>query len=228
MLAAICFGTNTKDHFFLKEHPTKQSVIDAINAFKPGQRGSTFTGKGLERIRNEYFKAANGGGRPSVTRVIIVLTDGVSSDKPIPIANKLKSEKVYIFGVGVGNGINLNEISKIASGPDYVNLVDDFLGLKTTVVQKIAEKICTNIVPANNKNGENSDKDSDSKGSRYGQVPIRIDLSIPIMLSQNVGQVPEDAESKKRYYAQLGHAAKYPYKAGTYNHIPVKDPKSSY
>ncbi|CAG2253960.1 COL6A [Mytilus edulis] len=126
--AAICFGTNTKDHFFLKEHPTKQSVIDAINAFKPGQRGSTFTGKGLERIRNEYFKAANGGGRPSVTKVIIVLTDGVSSDTPIPIANKLKSEKVYIFGVGVGNGINLNEISKIASGPDYVNLVDDFFG----------------------------------------------------------------------------------------------------
>lgn len=61
------------------------------------------------------------------------------------LTNKLKSEKVYIFGVGVGNGINLNEISKIASGPDYVNLVDDFLGLKTTVVQKIAEKICTNI-----------------------------------------------------------------------------------
>lgn len=32
--------------------------------------------------------------------------------------------------------------------------------------------MCTHIifaVPANNKNGENGDKDSDSKGSRYGE-----------------------------------------------------------
>ncbi|XP_052084220.1 collagen alpha-1(XX) chain-like [Mytilus californianus] len=234
--AAICFGSDTKDHFFLKNHPTKQTVIDAIHAFKPGARGLTYTGKGLERIKNEYLKAANGGDRPSVTKVIIILTDGASTDNPIPIANQLKTDKVYIFGVAVGK-FDLNEINKIASGPDFVYHVDDFSDLKTTVVQKIAENICTNIVPADDKDSEICDKDSVSKDSsnkqhRYGQVPIKIDLSIPILLSQNVGKVPEGAykESNKGPYVHLGHvpAATYPYKAGTYNHVPVEDETTSY
>ncbi|CAC5426807.1 COL6A [Mytilus coruscus] len=224
--AALCFGTETKDHFFLKDHTTKQTVIDAINAFQPGVRGKTNTGKGLERIRNQYFKAANGGGRPSVTKMIIVLTDGISTDKPIPVANQLKSDKVTIFGVAVGK-FNLDEINKIASGPDFVHHVDDFSALNI-MVQKIVDDICKNI---------DSDKDSDSSDSsnkqqRYGQVPIRIDLSIPIVLSQKVGEVPKDAhkEANKGNYVHLGHdpAATYPYKAGTYNHIPVEDEKTSY
>ena len=74
----------------------------------------------------------------------MVLTDGVSNtgEDPVPVAQELKDDGVLVFSVGVGS-FNSTQLEAIASGPDFVFLVDNFPDLNTKV-QEIVEMACEN------------------------------------------------------------------------------------
>jgi hypothetical protein len=79
---------------------------------------STYTGEALQNCLDMYTEA--NGMRPSadgVTKLIIVLTDGLSNGyiSPKDSANKLKQKSISIFSIGVGSGVNYNELNDIAS-----------------------------------------------------------------------------------------------------------------
>lgn len=133
-------GISTFSHqydpvFGLDRYGNKSSLMSAINAV-PYSGGGTNTGYALKQLREHEFSRQFT--RPSVAHVVIVVTDGLSQF-PLETAKeaaKLKKSGTYVFAVGVGDNIDHEELSNIASPPDnkvnkYAMYVSNFDGLKT-------------------------------------------------------------------------------------------------
>ena len=80
-------------------------------------KGFTNTGGALEKVRTGMFASGR-----QVPRVIVVVTDGESTDteKLHREAEALKKLGVTIYMVGVGDKINEAELNVVASGPEYI------------------------------------------------------------------------------------------------------------
>ena len=86
--------------------------------------------------RTEAFNESRGAGRACAKQFVIVSTDGVSSDDPVPAAQLLKDDNVTIIAVAIGNGVNMAQLEAIASDPALVFSADfnDLEGIKEAVV----------------------------------------------------------------------------------------------
>jgi von Willebrand factor type A domain len=67
-------------------------------------------------------------GRPTAPDVMIILTDGASNSRgaTIAAANAAKAAGVTIISVGIGSGVNRDELVEMASNPGFVFTTDDF------------------------------------------------------------------------------------------------------
>ncbi|XP_069138671.1 collagen alpha-4(VI) chain-like [Argopecten irradians] len=81
----------------------------------PHLLGSTHTGVALRKLREREFTKA----RKNVTKIAVVLTDGVSSDRKETElqAELLKKTGVFVFAVGIGDNPNITELRNIGSEP---------------------------------------------------------------------------------------------------------------
>ncbi|XP_063435027.1 collagen alpha-1(XII) chain-like isoform X1 [Mytilus trossulus] len=133
-------GVSTFSHeynpmFGLEQYHDKDSLLGAIQSV-PYSGGGTDTGHALKQLREREFSRQFT--RPSVAHIIIVLTDGLSRfpDQTRKQAAMIKKTGSYVFAVGIGNNIDQNELSNIASSPDsnndkYAFQVTNFDGLRT-------------------------------------------------------------------------------------------------
>jgi collagen type VI alpha len=82
-------------------------------------QGYTNTGAALERVRTKLFAE---GGRENVPKVIVVVTDGESTDteKLMSEAATLKEQGILIYMVGVGEQIKQSELNAVATGKEFV------------------------------------------------------------------------------------------------------------
>lgn len=95
--------------------------------------GGTKTGKALHQIRSHVFNEALV--RPGAERILIVFTDGMSSDyeRTSAEANLLQESGVKIFVVGIGPDVDQIELQDIASKPstEFVHTFATFDNLLT-------------------------------------------------------------------------------------------------
>ncbi len=103
--------------------------------------GSTDIQEGLALGQGEIV--ANG--RVGVPKVIALLTDGEHNEggDPVAEADSIKAAGTSIFAIGVGSGINQQQLEDIASDPSstYVSIVQDFDDLQA-LVASLAQTIC--------------------------------------------------------------------------------------
>ncbi|XP_031423894.1 integrin alpha-M-like [Clupea harengus] len=100
------------------------------------KKGGTYTAKAIKTVVDSVFDSS-AGARPDANRILIVITDGQSSDyNQYPSVTALADTKNIIrYAVGVGNAFNnqraLNELRGIASSPesDHMFKVDSFEAL---------------------------------------------------------------------------------------------------
>ena len=116
-VAIINFSITIKVEAYLNTYFDKSTLLAAILNIRQFAQ-STYTGEALQNCLDMYTEA--NGMRPSadgVTKLIIVLTDGLSNGyiSPKDSANKLKQKGISIFSIGVGSGVNYNELNDIAS-----------------------------------------------------------------------------------------------------------------
>ena len=117
----------------------------------PYTRGGTHTASALKFVKN--FGFAPGIARPNAAQIVIVLTDGYSRDPESTRreARKLHDAGIYTFVIGIGNGIDMEELRSIASDPDdkHLFLVDDFNALdsiKDLLVSRACDTPVNSIV----------------------------------------------------------------------------------
>ncbi|XP_060067325.1 collagen alpha-4(VI) chain-like [Ylistrum balloti] len=131
-VAITTFQTVIQNVFQLNEYPNKSDMINAIQniQFSPG---NTYTDKALKYAREVMFQTANGD-RPTVRNVLILMTDGQSSDHNETMVQAMDihtSTNIDVITIGVGNKIDTNELQAIASDPLYALSVDDYSKLNT-------------------------------------------------------------------------------------------------
>uniref|UniRef100_A0A7M5WVJ2 VWFA domain-containing protein n=1 Tax=Clytia hemisphaerica TaxID=252671 RepID=A0A7M5WVJ2_9CNID len=96
--------------------------------------------KALRLTQSQMFSIANGG-RPGVSKIVIVLTDGsqtqdVGAEDPGNVAEELRSMGYKVLAVGIGSGVNSTELAHITgnkanvySAVTFDELISqDFLG----------------------------------------------------------------------------------------------------
>ncbi|GAB1606676.1 uncharacterized protein LOC115210527 [Argonauta hians] len=125
----------------LNQFHDKQQLKKAITQIK-FHGGGTSTDRALAHARNTGFTAANGG-RPKVTQVAVVVTDGRSGNKGLTKqeADKLHQTNIQVFSIGIGGNVDKSELNFIASKPDMVSTVGNFNDLKK-IQKKLQTQTC--------------------------------------------------------------------------------------
>ncbi|XP_031562905.1 uncharacterized protein LOC116298543 [Actinia tenebrosa] len=124
------------------------SIMDRIRSIRY-TGGWTRTDRALEMAATQLFTPA-GGDRKDKDNILIVFTDGKTNrgSKPYPqVLRPLQAKHVRNVAVGIGSGINFDELRQIAMGdPHYVVKVDRFSDLKNKL-QVILDDSCQGISP---------------------------------------------------------------------------------
>ncbi|XP_053721185.1 integrin alpha-M-like [Synchiropus splendidus] len=115
-----------------------------INAVRQSS-GWTYTAKAIKHIVNNVFSLSRGS-RPNVKKILIVITDGESTDpKELPgAAASAKAKGIVPFAIGVGSAFTTSaayaELVTIASSPKNVFQVENFSALDR-IRETLQEKI---------------------------------------------------------------------------------------
>ncbi|GFO07336.1 collagen alpha-6(vi) chain, partial [Plakobranchus ocellatus] len=125
-VAAATFGSDVYRQFYLNQYDDTNSVVTAIRRITYSG-GATYTQLGLQYVRNVFF-ADGYGHRKGVPKVVIVATDGRSTDKAETTrqAEMLRNEGYIVYVVAIGNNLDLNEVNAIATDPSRVYQVQAF------------------------------------------------------------------------------------------------------
>lgn len=109
----IVYSTNSTIAFTLDQYSSYNEVEEAIERISyPG--GGTYTGKALGEAANNLYD--NTVARKNVTKVLVVITDGVSTDAVTQPATLLNDNRVLVFVVAIGQNVDHTQLTEIAHG----------------------------------------------------------------------------------------------------------------
>ncbi|XP_031437444.1 collagen alpha-1(XII) chain isoform X2 [Clupea harengus] len=142
-MSLIQYSRDPYTEFYLNTHNDLPAVLKAVQTF-PYRGGSTNTGRAMTYVREKIF-IQNRGARADVPRVMILITDGKSSDAFKDPAGKLRHADVEVFAVGVKDAVR-TELEAIASPPteSHVYTVDDFDAFQR-ISNELTQSICLRI-----------------------------------------------------------------------------------
>ena len=128
----VLFGSMVYPIFDLDDSYDEAVILSWIRA-ATYHGGSTATGDGILFAANTGFTEA-GGARPSnlaVPHIGIVLTDGHSNEgvDVVTASTIARSLSIELFALGIGDGINEDELLVIAGSQDRVFRIDNFTNI---------------------------------------------------------------------------------------------------
>ncbi|XP_047466383.1 collagen alpha-1(XII) chain isoform X2 [Mugil cephalus] len=142
-ISLVQYSRDPYTEFALNTHHDINTVVKAVRTF-PYRGGSTNTGKAMTYVREKIFVPARGA-RQNVPRVMVLITDGKSSDSFKDAATKLRNIDVEIFAVGVKDAVR-SELEAIANPPadTHVYEVEDFDAFQR-ISKELTQSICLRI-----------------------------------------------------------------------------------
>eukprot|EP00122_Pirum_gemmata_P001285 Pgem_evm1s1147 len=99
--------------------------------------GSTKLENAFKKINAEVLPKS----RANIPEVIILLTDGVATDEPLEIAQEIRDDNVTILALGIGSGVDKDQLNAITGSPDNVFLSDDFAAIFEHIAG-LAKQLC--------------------------------------------------------------------------------------
>ncbi|KAK9965089.1 hypothetical protein ABG768_004198 [Culter alburnus] len=141
------FSSQCVIHYKFQQVKYTMAWQDAVNQIY--QRGGvTRTAAAIRHLVNELF-VSSGGARPSANKILVVITDGESTDPNdlTEAVQQAQAKNIIRYAIGVGNAFNSGkarrELEIIASLPsnNHVFRVNDFDALES-----IREKLKENII----------------------------------------------------------------------------------
>uniref|UniRef100_A0AAQ6AME4 Collagen alpha-1(XII) chain n=1 Tax=Amphiprion ocellaris TaxID=80972 RepID=A0AAQ6AME4_AMPOC len=142
-ISLVQYSRDPHTEFALNTHHDISAVVKAVRTF-PYRGGSTNTGKAMTYVREKIFIQARGA-RQNVPRVMVLITDGKSSDSFKDAATNLRNIDVEIFAVGVKDAVR-SELEAIANPPSdtHVYEVEDFDAFQR-ISKELTQSICLRI-----------------------------------------------------------------------------------
>ena len=142
----ITFSYYSEHSIKMKDHTDITSFNKAVDAI-PLMGSTTRIDKALRLTQKELF-APNNGGRPGVTKILILLTDGtqtqdVGAEDPGDITDEIRQSGIIVLVIGIGPGTNQTELSHMAGGADNAFSAASFEELiGGEFIHEIAKKSC--------------------------------------------------------------------------------------
>ncbi|KAG8009158.1 Integrin alpha-M, partial [Nibea albiflora] len=174
------FSSNFKVHYYFGTISSHywEAQIDGIHQLG----GGTYTARAIKRVVNDVF-SSYGGARPNVKRVLIVITDGYSSDRYDlqGASNSAENAKIVRFAIGVGGAFTnpsaKRELETIASSPsnEHVFHVGNFAALET-IRKSLQEKIFA--IEGSQTDGESLKMEMSQDGFSAAYVPGGFQMGI--------------------------------------------------
>lgn len=142
-ISLVQYSRDPHTEFALNTHHDINAVVRAVRTF-PYRGGSTNTGKAMKYVKDKIFIASRGA-RQNVPRVMVLITDGKSSDSFRDAATNLRNIDVEIFAVGVKDAVR-SELEAIANPPsdNHVFEVEDFDAFQR-ISKELTQSICLRI-----------------------------------------------------------------------------------
>lgn len=122
----------------LDQHYDKGSTLAAIDNIQY-PTGGTNIGIALNLARTGLYGRS---ARPGIPNMLIVLTDGKSSDSITAPAQRLRDTGVTIFAVGIGNGYEIGQLRDMATDPDSQHVYKADFNNLDTVIKSIKDRAC--------------------------------------------------------------------------------------
>ena len=131
----------------MKDHTDITSLASAVDDIKL-MGMTTRIDRALRLAQKELFAPENGG-RPELQQVLILMTDGTqtkseSAEHPGDIAAEIRKSGITVIVIGVGDGINHEELDHMAGGSGKAHTAksfDELIG--SEFIKKIAEESCS-------------------------------------------------------------------------------------
>ena len=112
-VGVVVYSTNSTVAFTLDQYTSTEKVEEAIdNVVYPS--GGTYTGKALHLAANNLFNDTVV--RGNIPKVLVLLTDGVSTDDVTQPAVLLANKDVIVFVLAIGQNIDYSQLTQIAHG----------------------------------------------------------------------------------------------------------------
>ncbi|KAL7379726.1 hypothetical protein ABVT39_004851 [Epinephelus coioides] len=142
-LSLVQYSRDPHTEFALNTHHDINAVVKAVRTF-PYRGGSTNTGRAMTYVREKIFVPGRGA-RQNVPRVMVLITDGKSSDSFKDASTNLRNIDVEIFAVGVKDAVR-SELEAIANEPSdtHVYEVEDFDAFQR-ISKELTQSICLRI-----------------------------------------------------------------------------------
>ena len=123
------FSSSYRSIFYLSTYSTKSQYLRAIDRVTQ-RSGGTRLGSALYSVLRIQFTVLRGL-RPEtegLPRILIVLTDGESSDSVATPAKNIRNQNIVVYAIGIG-GYDLTQLTQIASSPAHVIQLGSFFDL---------------------------------------------------------------------------------------------------
>ncbi|KAI8484388.1 biological adhesion [Branchiostoma belcheri] len=101
--------------FALDSFDNPTSLMNAIQSIQH-TGGTANTGNALDHTA-QYMFASRNGARQDSTKIAILLTGGASSDGVRAAAQTLRKSNVITYAIGIGSGVDYDQLDYIAGGP---------------------------------------------------------------------------------------------------------------
>ena len=150
-VAAEVFSSGFKVLFnFASEGYSQANIINALLA-ADYPAGATATATALRQVVTKflvptYNGAPTGWRMGAVPQVVVVITDGGSTEPPEDVlyyANQIRAVGANIIALGVGNLINITQLDEIAGTPNQVVLVNSESDLDSIVKDFLQQFPCS-------------------------------------------------------------------------------------
>ncbi|XP_033747185.1 cartilage matrix protein-like isoform X2 [Pecten maximus] len=142
-VAVMTFSDDPKVEFPLNRYNSRFGVEQGLLGVKYTY-GNTYTDRAIKTLVDDVLRIQSGA-RPGVMKVVIIVTDGKSTD-PYSLADqtaRLHRMSATVFAIGVGEAIDQSELRMMASESDNVFMVDDLNALQNIRIQ-LASRVCGN------------------------------------------------------------------------------------
>ena len=140
-IGVVTFAETPNIEIKLNQYSDKAALLTAIQMIAYTQ-GTTHTDLALKLTREQMF-TRDAGDRDDAKDYVIILTDGVSADSNFTQteAAMLKQLGIEIIAIGIGEGVNNQEVTGMASDGNHAFTVSDFSVLPT-IREEIKKAAC--------------------------------------------------------------------------------------
>ncbi|XP_076803308.1 uncharacterized protein LOC143447209 isoform X1 [Clavelina lepadiformis] len=170
------------------EHTDNSAFENAVNN-TVYLTGTTYTGFAIYDVLRNGFTVISGARSfdLGIPRALVVITDGYSFDSAEEAAKQAHSAGVTLFAVGVGTGIELEEIKTMASHPytTYSYIMTDFTDLLNVLPEPLSNKACK--LSAAIQHGAPVTVSEEAGGIHYSYISVPAEDYVTVSFEVNAG-----------------------------------------